>query len=277
MSLKAEIIDKFKDERSRNVLLAKLALVTQNIKSNRLIERSNGDEVMAVRTQLHNDLHHLNSGANKTYACEDIAGLVGLILMTRAWEGYLVGSAVSSSQSFKAFLADNRLDLEHVQWCLDKCARELMEDFARACTMSSTEVSERANSVQYSPIGPVGPVGPDESAPGGKARKNVRRLANKAKVSDVALSAYEKYLANEISLHQALVFSGIKPSPICERSGAVISALCSKAKPLRDSAGVKSDKFVQFALNYVVDQFKDGIPPDLLARYIDGQEGAASK
>lgn len=264
MKIKTQIIEKCKTERSRNVMLSQLALIERGVKENGVLKKVNGDEDLALRTQLHWELHDLNSGGNKTYSVEHIAGLVGLILLTRAWDGYLTGTGVASSQSFKAFMADNGLDLEHVQYCLDKCARELMEDFARACTMSHEEVLVKANTPAHTRES----VGRDIKQPGGRQRELVRMFANKAKASERARKAYEAYVANEISLNNALVQAGLRESQTVKAAKAAICKFAPSAKALIGQESIDHTHFVQFALNYVVDQFKDGIPPELLAKYV---------
>ena len=265
MGIKSQIIEKCKTEKSRNVLLSQLALIERSVKDNKVLDRVNGDEVLAIRTQLHWELHDLNGGGNKTYATEHIAGLVGLILITRAWDGYLTGTGLASSQSFKAFLADNGLDLEHVQYCLDKCARELMDDFAKACTMSTKESGAFAQRRQST--GEAATTLRDQDDVGGDSRRRLKQLVNKAQKDHSAAHAYKQYLAGEISLSKALRDSGLRRPTVRDRVITVMNTLSPKARELSRQYSAP-EQFVQFALNYVVDQFKEGIPPDLLDKYV---------
>jgi hypothetical protein len=265
MSLKTQIIEKCKTEKSRGVLLSQLALIERGVQENGVLKKVNGDEELAVRTQLHWELHDLNGGGNKTYSVEHIAGLVGLILMTRAWDGYLTGTGVTSSMSFKAFLADNKLDLEHVQYCLDKCARELMEDFLSALKATPLEIGRLGNAKRWhrekclqQATRPVS----------GSKNRLLKKLIALAATSEEARVVYEQYLSGKISVNKAAEQLRIKESPREFAARRAVTDIDPYIRTYVDDHQLTRLSFVQFALNYVVDQFKDGIPPDLLEKYV---------
>ena len=263
MSIKTEIYDKCKDVNSRKILLAQLALINSDIKTDNMIDKADGDTSLAIRSALHWRLHALNSGGSKLITSESVAGLIGLILVTRAWEGYKVATTYQSSVSFRAFLAENQIDIKYAEFCLSECARDLLVEFQECLVMSPSEVGSL----------PAGSADHQDRGPGDNSTENsrkLRQLKNLAKTSkDPAVAEiYEQYISGEISMTKALRATGLKESMNRDVARRVLrkSNLGPNYAPYLND--LPPEDIVTFALNYMVEQFKDGVPPELVKEYV---------
>lgn len=264
MSIKTEIYDKCKDVNSRKILLAQLALINSDIKTDNMIDKADGDTSLAIRSALHWRLHALNSGGSKLITSESVAGLIGLILVTRAWEGYKVATTYQSSVSFRAFLAENQIDIKYAEFCLSECARDLLVEFQENLVMSPSEVGSLKHHTADHRHRGSGDSSETKKSWGLRRLKELAKTSEDPKVSEI----YEQYISGEISMTKALRATGLKESMNRDVARRVLrkSNLGPNYAPYLNE--VPPEDIVTFALNYMVEQFKDGVPPELVKEYV---------